>query len=279
MTQPPEIADRTALARNRRRAEAAPFLHLEARDELQERLSEVNRRFTAPAIITGLGGFWGDFLPGAKIVADDPVLALEEGAHDLVLHAMALHWAADPVGQLVQARRALRPDGLFLGVLFGGQTLAELRAALAQAEAELTGGLSPRVLPMAEIRDLGALLQRAGFALPVADALPLRADYRDLRHLATDLRAMGEGNALAARHRRPPARTLFDRAEALLRAHHTAPNDRIRISYDLIFLAGWAPDDSQPRPLRPGSATARLADALGTRETPLPGDAPIRRKD
>ena len=279
MTQPPEIADRAALSRNRHRAVQAPFLHAEARDELQERLSEVNRRFTTPAIISGLAGAWADFLPGAHVVPDDPVLALEAGAHDLVIHAMALHWAADPVGQLVQARRALKPDGLFLGVLFGGQTLVELRAALAQAESELTGGLSPRVLPMAEIRDLGALLQRAGFALPVADSVALRADYRDLRHLATDLRAMGEGNALAGRRRRPASRALFDRADALLRAHYPAPDGRIRISYDLLFLAGWAPDTSQPRPLRPGSATARLADALGTRETPLKGDDLIPRKD
>ncbi len=279
MTQPPEIADAAALARNRQRAEAMPFLHAQARDELQERLSEVNRRFTTPAIISVLAAPWVDFLPGAVLVADDPVLALEEGAHDLVIHAMALHWAADPVGQLVQARRALKPDGLFLGVLFGGQTLAELRAALAQAESELTGGLSPRVLPMAEIRDLGALLQRAGFALPVADSVTLRADYRDLRHLATDLRAMGEGNALAGRRRRPAPRALFDRAEALLRAHHAAPNGRIRISYDLIFLTGWAPDASQPRPLRPGSASTRLAEVLGTRETPLPGGGLIPRKD
>ncbi len=283
MTQPPDIADPQALRRNRRRAVTGaasdPFVHLEARDELHHRLAEVNRRFTRPAVICGLPGVWADFLPGAKVVPDDPLLALEPGAHDLVIHAMALHWAADPVGQLIQARRALCPDGLFLGVLFGGQTAAEARAALAQAEAALTGGLSPRVLPMAEIRDLGALLQRAGLALPVADSVTLRASYRDMRHWAADLRAMGEGNAMTARNRGPAPRALFQQAETLWRAHYPAPDNRLLATFELIFLTGWAPDASQPQPLRPGTATHRLAEALETRETPLPEAIKIPRDD
>jgi SAM-dependent methyltransferase len=202
-------------------------------------------------------------------VADEETLTLQQGAHDLVVHAMALHWANDPVGQLIQSRRALRPDGLFLGVLFGGQTLHELRSALATAEAEVTGGLSPRVAPMAEIRDLGALLQRAGFALPVADSLPLTVTYESPLHLMRDLRAMGEGNALGGRIRHLTKASLLRRAAEIYQEHHAQPDGRIVATFELIFLAGWAPDDSQPKPLRPGSAVARLADALGAQETKL----------
>jgi SAM-dependent methyltransferase len=164
MQAPPPLTDRATLLRHRARAARAPALFLQelAADELQERLIEVNRTFTAPAVVTGMPDLWRSRLPQARIVADDEVLALDEGAHDLVIHAMCLHWANDPVGQLVQCRRALRPDGLFLGVLFGGRTLAELRASLAEAEAAVTGGLSPRVLPMGEIRDLGGLFCAAG---------------------------------------------------------------------------------------------------------------------
>lgn len=271
---PPDLACATTLARNRARVRAGDdlFLHALAADELHIRLSEVNRTFTSPAIVTGLPQIWGDFLPNAQVVADAPVLDLQEQAHDLVINTMALHWASDPVGQIVQARRALKPDGLFLAVCFGGQTLSELRAALATAEAELTGGLSPRILPMAEIRDWGALLQRAGLALPVADTLCQMVAYRDLRRLYGDLRAMGERNALAARHRRFAPRVLFDRTAQIYAAHHTDPAGHLRATFELIFLTGWAPDASQPQPLRPGSARARLADVLGSVETPLHED-------
>ncbi|MFA5581096.1 MAG: SAM-dependent methyltransferase [Paracoccaceae bacterium] len=270
MPSPAPLTDRAALARNRARSRpGALFLHQAARDEVEDRISIVNRQFTRPAIITGHPDFWRDLLPDAVVVPDDEVLALVPGAHDLVIHAMALHWANDPVGQLVQARRALAADGLFLGVSLGGQSLQELRATLAQAEVALTGGLSPRVLPMAEIRDLGGLLQRAGFALPVADSLTLTATYSGTLDLMHDLRAMGEGNALAARHRMPPPRALFARADALYHATYGLPDGRIPATFDLITLTGWAPDASQPQPLRPGSAQARLADALGTSEAPL----------
>jgi SAM-dependent methyltransferase len=265
MPTPPPLTDRAALLRNRARAGRDPalFLQEEAADEVQERLSEVNRTFTAPAVVTGFPGLWAERIPGARIVGDDDVLALEPGAHDLVIHALCLHWANDPVGQLVQCRRALVPDGLFLGVLFGGQTLAELRAALAEAEAAVTGGLSPRVLPMAEIRDLGALLQRAGFALPVADSATRQVSYRDAFHLMADLRAMGEGNALAARLRRPSRRTVFAEAARRYDAVWGTGGGRVTATFEMIHLTGWAPHDSQPKPLRPGSATQRLADALG----------------
>lgn len=266
------LTDRTALNLHRARARRAPalFLHELVRDEVQERLEEVNRRFTAPAVVTPFPEVWKGALPGARIVPDADVLDLSEGAHDLVIHALALHWADDPVGQMVQCRRALRPDGLFLGALLGGQTLNELRACLGQAESAVTGGLSPRVLPMGEIRDLGALIQRAGLALPVADAQSHGVSYRDLLHLVQDLRAMGETSALADRNRRTPPRALFIEAAQLYQAHFPLEQGRIRATFEIIFLSGWAPDSSQPQPLRPGSAAQRLADALGTTETPLP---------
>ena len=266
------LTDRTALAAHRARATpGALFLHREAADAVQERLAEVNRAFTAPAIVAGLPDPWRHVAPGARVVPDEPTLDLEPGAHDLVIHALALHWADDPVGQLIQCRRALRSDGLFLGVAFGGESLAELRAALAEAEAAVTGGLSPRVAPMAEIRELGSLLQRAGFALPVADADRRTVTYATPLRLMRDLRAMGEGNALAARHRRTPPRALFAEAARLYEAAH-GRDGRVRATVEMIHLAGWAPHEDQPRPLRPGSAAARLADALGASETPLPRD-------
>jgi SAM-dependent methyltransferase len=268
----PILTDRAALRRQRARAARAPalFLHEIAADEVQERLNEVNRTFTAPAVVTGFPGFWRERMPQARLVEDDEVLALEPGAHDLVVHALCLHWANDPVGQLVQCRRALRPDGLLLAALFGGQTLAELRASLAEAEAAVTGGLSPRVLPMGEIRDLGGLLQRAGFALPVADGMRQDASYPDLGRLMADLRAMGEGNALAGRLRRPTRRAVFDEAARRYAGGFARADGRLRATFEMIFLTGWAPDESQQTPLRPGSAQQRLADALGAVEVRLP---------
>jgi SAM-dependent methyltransferase len=262
--QPPRLTDRRQLDRQRARAARAPadFLHAEAITEVQERLQMVNRRLPDMAVVTGNPGPWAAAFPGARVVADAEVLDLAPETLDLVVHAMALHWADDPVGQIVQCARALRPDGLFLGVLFGGRTLHELRSALAGAEAALTGGLSPRVAPMGEIRDLGALLQRAGLALPVADAVALSVQYQTLFHLMRDLRAMGEGNALAARHRRPAPRALFTQAARL----YPDSDGTIAATFELIVLTGWKPHPDQPKPLRPGSAAARLADALGTQE-------------
>ena len=233
----------------------------------------VNRRFTRAAVVTGQPAFWADRLPAPDVraVADEAVLDLEPGGYDLVVHALALHWADDPVGQLVQCRRALAPDGLLVAMLLGGETLSELRTALAQAEAETSGGASPRVAPMADVRDWGALLSRAGLSLPVADSDRLRATYPDALALMRDLRAMGEGNALAARHRRIPPRTLFARAAALYAARHPAKGGRVEATFEIVTLTGWAPHPDQPRALRPGSATARLSEALGTAETPLRG--------
>jgi SAM-dependent methyltransferase len=269
----PSLTDRAALDRNRLRARRigpVDFLHRIVADEIEDRLVEVNRKFTAAAVVTGHADFWRAALPGASIVADGPVLALQPGAHDLVIHAMALHWSEDPVGQIVQCARALRPDGLFIAVCPGGRSLHELRDAMTRAEVDVLGGLSPRVLPMAEIRDLGGLLSRAGLALPVADQITQTVSYRDLFHLARDLRAMGEGNALAGRVRHPTRRYVLLRAAQIYAEMHPDPQDamRIRASFDLVFLTGWAPDASQQKPLRPGSAKVPLAEALASTRKP-----------
>lgn len=270
MTQTLSLTDRKALMRNRARAFRAPamFLQEEAANEVKDRLELVNRLFKSPAVVTGCPQLWNSVLPDARIVADNDVLDLEESAHDLVIHSLALHWASDPVGQLIQARRALRPDGLCLVSLFGGQTLHELRSALAEAEVRVTGGLSPRILPMGEIRDLGGLLQRAGFALPVADSISLTVSYADPFALMRDLRAMGEGNALSARLRHPTRREVLQLAAQIYATQHS-DGGRIPATFEMIFLSGWAPDANQPQPLRPGSAQARLADALGSVESKL----------
>ncbi|PXW71953.1 methyltransferase family protein [Loktanella sp. PT4BL] len=266
----PQITDRAALMRNRARAlPEALFLQEHAADELQERLIEVNRTFTSVAIVTGFLDFWGARYPDATIVPDDDTLDLKPQAHDLILHTMCLHWANDPVGQLVQARHALKPDGLLLCTFLGGQTLHELRMSLAEAEVAITGGLSPRIAPMGEIRDLGGLLQRAGFALPVADGTPLTASYVNAFHLMHDLRKMGENNALTGRIKHPTRRNVLTEAACIYADNFRNTENRVDATFEFITLTGWAPAESQPQPLRPGSAKTRLADALNTKETPL----------
>jgi len=264
MQTPPLLTDRDALDRQRSRA-SDRFLFDIARDELLDRIAMVNRTFTAPLVVAP---FADSVIDGAKQIADTDTLDAAEGAHDLAIHLMALHWANDPVGQIIQMRRALRADGLFQAVMLGGQTLHELRACLAQAETEITGGLSPRILPMGDIRDLGGLLQRAGLALPVADCLTIRTSYADAYALMHDLRKFGETNALAQRLRTPTQRAVFERCNTLY-LQNFAEDGKVIASFEFLFLSGWAPDDSQPKPLRPGSATQRLAEALKTSETPL----------
>lgn len=274
MTQPPILTDRKALVRHRDRARALPghdealFLHRLALADLEERLDEVNKRFTAKAVITAFPQVfraWTD----AKVVADEDLIELDPIAHDLVVHFMCLHWANDPVGQLVQCRRALRPDGLCLVVLPGGRSLQELRAALAEAETSVTGGLSPRVVPMGEIRDLGALMQRAGFALPVADSLLQMVEYRSFPALLADLRGAGESNALDARLKHFTRRAVLTEAARIYASNYGTGDGRLAATAELVVLTGWAPHESQQQPLRPGSAKARLADALGVPEKPL----------
>jgi SAM-dependent methyltransferase len=196
-------------------------------------------------------------------VADEEALPFAPGTFDLVLSALSLHWTNDLPGALAQIRGVLKPDGLFLGALFGGDTLKELRRALTEAELEIAGGASPRVAPFADVRDLGALLQRAGFALPVVDADTIAVSYADPMRLMKDVRGMGEGNAIAARLGRFSRRALFARAAEHYRRAHAQPDGRLLATFQVVFLAGWAPHPGQPKPLRPGSAQARLADALG----------------
>ncbi len=270
MSDRPLLFDPNALAAARARAVDlgfAGFLHAEVLAEVQERLIEVNRSFKSRALVTAFPEVWTN-LDTQRVVAPDDTLDLEPGSQDLVVHALALHSANDPVGQLIQMRRALRPDGMALAALYGGRSLIELREALTQAEAELTGGLRPRVFPMAEIRDLGGLLQRAGFALPVADSMTLTVTYPDLAKLMRDLRAMGETNVLSERSRGFTRRDLFARAEEIYRKQHGDADGRLPVSVEVIFLTGWAPDVSQQQPLKPGSAQMRLADALKTDDLP-----------
>jgi SAM-dependent methyltransferase len=262
----------------------ADFLHREAAGLLAERLADVTRDFAQVALLGTGAGVVADALrpDGAGLTQFDPspvmaaqagagvltgeILPLPEASFDLVVSTLLLHFANDPVGQLVQMRHALRPDGLMLAALFGGQTLNELRSSLAEAEVECEGGLSPRVAPMAEIRDLGALLQRAGFAMPVADTERLVVTYATPLHLMRELRAMGETNILTGRRRQPMRRATLMRACEIYARHFGTPEGRVRATFEIIFLTGWAPGPGQPKPLRPGSATTRLADALGTRE-------------
>ena len=280
MTETPRLTDRNALKLHRNRAMRRPelFLFDEVASDLEERLAEVKKTFKRPVIIGGLRKPFQAVLPNAVGVEDDDALHLERETHDLVVHAMSLHWADDPIGQLVQSRLAMKPDGLFIAVFFGGQTLHELRTVLAEAETRVTGGLSPRVLPMGDLRDLGGLLQRAGFALPVADNRTLKVRYKSLADLVRDLRGMGETNALASRHRAFANKRMFKEAERLYSEHFSDADGYLNATFEVVFLTGWVPDDSQPKPLRPGSATQRLSDALGTEEQAT-GDhvAPPRR--
>lgn len=266
-------------------ADGADFLHREVAMLVRERLDEVTREFHDAAIIGSGGGVHAAALTGradqVTQVELSPKRAARAGAvhvrHldpmpfgtgtlDLCLSMLEMHWANDPVGHLIQMRRALRPDGLMIAALFGGQTLIELRTALTEAEVEVTGGLSPRVAPMAEIRDLGGLLQRAGFAMPVADAERLDVSYPDIWALMRELRAMGETNILTGRRREPLARGVLERAAAIYAERFADDAGRIRTQFEIVFLTGWAPGPDQPQPRRPGSASRRLADALGAEE-------------
>lgn len=199
---------------------------------------------------------------GLAVAGDEEALPFAPNSFDLIVASLALHWVNDLPGALVQLRRALRPDGLFLASLPGLGTLHELREALAGAEVALRGGLSPRVSPFPDLRDLAGLLQRAGFALPVADAGALPIRYRTGLALLRDLRAAGETNAVLARDPRPPPRALLPMALAAL----PQGPEGIPATFRLLVMTGWAPHDSQSRPARPGSATVRLAEALGVPE-------------
>jgi SAM-dependent methyltransferase len=268
MTGQNQLIDRNALLRNRARrmTQQGTFLHDLAIADVQDRLMMVNKSFKEVAIITGWADPWAAAFPAARVIEDTDVLDLSVQSCDLIINALALHCANDPLGQIIQCARSLRPDGLFIAICFGGQTLQELRSALATAESQIMGGLSPRVLPMADLQDLGALLQRAKLALPVADSAAQKVAYSDLYALMDDLRAMGEANPMTDRSRRFTPPSLFQRAEAIYKAEFANSDEQLIATFEQIFLTGWAPDESQQKPLRPGSAKIRLADALGVAE-------------
>ena len=202
------------------------------------------------------------------VIADDEYLPFTDGSFDLVTSLLALHCVNDLPGTLIQIRRALKPDGVFVAALFGGETLRELRFAFAAAEAAALGGVSPRIAPFADVRDLGGLLQRAGFALPVADLERTTVRYREPMRLLADLRALGETNVLVQRRPNFLSRRLLQSVFTEYAQQFSDDQGRLIATFDIVYLIGWAPHESQPKPLRPGSATARLADALDTVERP-----------
>jgi SAM-dependent methyltransferase len=212
---------------------------------------------------------------GLRVVADEEVLPFADNTLDLVVSGLSLQAVNDLPGVLAQVRRALKPDGLFLAALLGGDTLAELRQSFAVAESELEGGVSPRVAPFADLRDLGGLLQRAGFALPVTDVDRITVRYATPLRLLRDLRRMGAANPLVERRRVPLRRATLMRAMEVYAARFADPDGRVRASFDIMWLSGWSPHESQQKPLRPGSAKQRLADALGTTEIAT-GEKPER---
>lgn len=263
------LFDPSLRAARRARAHGGDFadvLHLRALGEIKERLNEVNRTFRDIIIVSEEPALWQAQM-GGRAVLPGEVLDLPQGEADLVIHALALHAMNDPVGQLVQARRALRPDGLFLGALLGEASLSELRLAFTEAEAQLRGGIAPRVAPMGDIRGLGGLLSRAGLALPVADSDRLTITYETPLHLMRDLRAMGETNPLQAQERGFLRRDVLARAMEIYADRYSQDDGRIRATFEIVYLTGWAPDATQQKPLRPGSAQMRLADVLGAVET------------
>ena len=284
MNSPSLIFDRALIRRRLLRANAAgaeDFLLRAAADDLCERLSLIKRDFAdvveigsaSPQLSARLareGRHIVRLAPLAQlvgaaplsVVGDEEALPFAAARFDLAISALCLHLVNDLPGALIQIRRILKPDGLFLGCLLGGSTLKELRSALGAAETEISGGVSPRVAPFADVRDMGGLLQRAGLALPVADSEPLTVRYRDMFALMADLRAMGATNALVARLRKPAPRGLFLRAAEIYAERFSDPDGRVRATFELIFVSGWAPHESQQKPLRPGSATMRLEDAL-----------------
>jgi SAM-dependent methyltransferase len=287
-----EIFDRKLVRMRRRRAAALgpeTFLLDRVAGDLAERLGAVVREFPTAVDLATPGGAMRTALTSGKrigtliavdalpeqlprrvpaIAADEEALPFRDASLDLVVSALALHTVNDLPGVLAQVRRALKPDGLFLAAMLGGETLTELRQAFTLAETELVGGVSPRIAPFGDVRALGMLLQRAGFALPVADVDRVTVRYATALALLDDLRRMGAANALVARSRAPLRRGVLMRMAELYAQRFSDPDGRVRATFDIVWLSGWAPHESQQKPLRPGSATTRLADALGTMERP-----------
>jgi SAM-dependent methyltransferase len=290
-----QIFDATLILERRRRAFAkadrgAAFLMDRMAEDLSERLTTVERHFELAAAIAGITAATADVLTASAKVGEvirleaDPAflggaagriiagehLPLDPESVDLAVCLLALQEANDIPGALIQIRRALRPDGLFLGAFAGAGTLSELRESLLAAETEVLRGASPRVIPFTDVRDAGGLLQRAGFALPVTDVETVTVRYDTMFGLIRDLRAMGATNALAARSRRPGTRRLFQRAAEIYAERFSDPDGRIRATFSFIWMSGWAPHGSQQKPLKPGSAKASLAKTLDDIATTKP---------
>jgi SAM-dependent methyltransferase len=287
-SQSPLIFDRKLIRARRRRAASmgeATFLLDRVADDLADRLATVLRCFELALDLGTPGEAVGAALvragsvgtvvraapvPGARsppfVIADEEALPFREAAFDLAVSALALQFVNDLPGALVQIRRALKPDGLFLAALLGGETLTELRQSFAAAESDVEGGVSPRVAPFADLRDVGALLQRAGFALPVTDADRVTVRYDSAFALMDDLRRMGATSALANRRRSPLRRATLMRMVEIYAERFSDDDGRIRATFEVLWLSGWVPHPSQQQPLKPGAANARLADALGARE-------------
>ena len=299
MSGPPRLFDRTLHRKRLDRAAsgfaAADFLQRRAAADLVERLEVIMRDFPRAVDLSARNGALREALAespaarrigvlveadlsgamlagrgGPRVALDEERLPFAPASLDLVVSTLGLHWTNDVVGALVQIRRALKPDGLFLGALLGGSTLTELRQALTDAESEILGGAGSRVSPFADSRDAAGLLQRAGFALPVADVDRVKVSYDHPLKLLADLRQMGETNVLADRHPRALTRTLLARASEIYAERFAGPDGRITATFEIVTLTGWAPHASQQQPLKPGSARMRLADALGTVEHRLP---------
>jgi SAM-dependent methyltransferase len=288
------IFDRTLLRLRQRRATAlgpATFLLDRVAEDLADRLAAVLRRFelaldlgtpgdAVRKAVAGLGSVGtivaARAIPDASatagatafVVADEEALPFGDATLDLVVSALALQFVNDLPGVLVQIRRALKPDGLLLAALVGGDTLTELRQSFAAAESEIEGGVSPRVAPFADLRDLGSLLQRAGFALPVTDTDRITVRYDSAFALMRDLRRMGATNALLDRRRTPLKRATLIRMAEIYAERFADGDGRVRATFEIAWLSGWAPHPTQQQPLKPGSARTRLADALGTHEIP-----------
>jgi SAM-dependent methyltransferase len=287
MSSGPKIFDRQLLRLRQARALArgpATFLIDCVATELGERLSAVLRRFDVAADLgtptdavrraLAESGKVGTIL---AVQTDEEALPFANASLDLIVSALALQFVNDLPGALIQIRRALRPDGLLLAALIGGESLTELRAAFAAAESEIEGGISPRVAPFADVRELGALLQRAGFALPVVDSEKLVVRYDSVFGLMRDLRGMGATNVQHERRRAPLRRATLERMAAIYAERFADADRRVRATFEIVWLSGWAPHESQQKPLKPGSAAQRLADALGTTEMSA-GEKPERSR-
>jgi len=277
-SSPPRIFDRDLLHSRLRRALAkgAPdFLLTRAADDLLDRLLTVKRdfprsldlgaateHFSRAVVASGRPAPLRASRIGGAVIADEEALPFAPASFDLVVSGMALQWVNDLPGVFAQVRRILAPDGLFLACLPGGATLVELRVALAQAEEEITGGASPRVSPFVDIRDMGGLLQRAGFALPVCDVDIFSLRYDSVLGLMADLRAMGAANVLVKRSNRPLRRDVITRAAQIYAEQFADPDGRVRASFEIVWISGWAPHESQQKPAKPGSATIRLEEAM-----------------